>query len=106
MPSKYENEEMKAKYLERLKKIMNKKFETVIIHPLSEFEQYFGFIWGHGKTDDKLTDNEREMRKRWQECRANILNYGHRKRSNAMKELDMHTVVWNRYQTVFKFDQG
>jgi hypothetical protein len=86
---------------ERFKKIVGKKFETVTVYPLSQFETIFGHLWGHGKPKESLTDEENVMRAKWEQCRTNILNVGNQQRRNFEAELSMYDVLWNRYQTVF-----
>ena len=91
---------LKDQYRERLKKIIGKKIETTMIYPLSQFEASFGDMWGNGLQEDQLTDEQKLMRAKWKECRNNILNNGNQQRRNAFAELDMHDVVWHRYQTI------
>lgn len=95
-------QEYKDKSRERLKKIMDKKFLTTTIYPLSQFEEMFGSLWGHGKPEKALTEEEIEFRDKWEVCRNRILNNGNQQRRNAMAELDMNEVTWLRYTTVFK----
>lgn len=89
------------KYKERLKKIIGKKIETTMIYPLSQFEVAFGELWGCGLPEDKLTDEELIMRKKWEEVRQRILDNGNRQKRNAMSELEQYNVEWLRYRQVF-----
>lgn len=91
---------MKEKYKERLKKILDKKFDTTMIYPLSQFEAAFGEIWGDGLPEEKLTDQQKIMRTKWNECRNNILNLGNQQKRNARAELEQHEVVWQRYSAI------
>lgn len=95
-----ETKSLKDQYRERLKKIIGKKIETTMIYPLSQVEAAFGHLWGNGLQEDQLTDEQKIMRSKWKECRNNILNNGNQQRRNAFAELDMHDVVWHRYQTL------
>lgn len=88
---------------QRLKTIASKKLDTTMIFPLGEFEKTFGFLWGHGKQDTELTNDEINNKRKWAECRDNILNNGNKQKRGLMKELDMCTVVWHGYQTVLTF---
>lgn len=72
-----------------------------MIFPLSQFEIAFGELWGHEKDETKLTDQEKVNRAKWKELRYNILNNGNAQKRNAMAEIDMHEVEWNRYKTIF-----
>lgn len=92
-------DELEDKYKERLKKIIAKKIETTMIYPLSQFELAFGELWGNGLPEDKLMDDERIMRKKWEEVRQRILDCGNRQARNAKAEIEMHDVHWNRYRT-------
>lgn len=92
----------KEKSRERLKKIINKKFMTTIIFPLSEFEQGFGYLWGHQKPFKLLTEEEKQYRKIWEDVRENILRNGKKQRENSLKEIDMNEINWLRYNTYFK----
>lgn len=86
----------------RLKKIIGKKFDTTMIYPLSQIEAAFGELWGLGKDEEDLTPEEKTMKKKWQECRNNILNNGNHQKRNAFAELDMHKVTWEGYKYEFK----
>lgn len=50
--------------------------KTIMIAGLQEFENGFGFIWGHGKPWASLTDEQKEMREVWKEVRQEILGGG------------------------------
>ncbi len=92
---------VKNEFRERLKKIIAKKIETVMIYPLSQFEAAFGHLWGNGLPDDKLTDEQLVLKKKWKECRNNVLNNGNQQKRNAWAELDMHDIIWQRHQATF-----
>lgn len=95
------SDEMKDKFKDRFKKIINKKFDTTMIYPLSQFEAAFGHLWGNGKLEENLTDEELVYLAKWRQCRNNILNQGNLQKRNFGTELAMHDVIWNRYQAVF-----
>lgn len=95
--------ELREKYKDRLKKIISTKIQTTMIFPLSQFESAFGHLWGHGKTEGGLTNDEKVFRTKWNEVRNNILNNGNQQKRNASTEIDMYEVVWNGYKTVFIF---
>ena len=89
--------EKEKQYRDRLKKIIGTKIDTTMVYPLSQFEICFGDLWGKNKTDDELTEEEKNNRDKWEICRTKILNNGNRQKRNAYKELDMYSVIWNRY---------
>jgi hypothetical protein len=94
-------EKTKEQMRTRLKKISEKKFRTTMIFALAEFENMFGQLWGHGKAENELTDEELNNRRKWSECRTRILDNGHKQSRGFGSEIDMHTVIWNRYTYVF-----
>ena len=106
-------QEQKDEMRERLKKICLTKLNTTMIYPLSQFEMEFGHLWGHGKNEQILNDQEKINRQKWQRCRTNILNNGNQQKRGITSELDMHTVTWDRYQAILipkeeydGYDQG
>lgn len=92
---------MKEKFRDRLKFIISKKIDTTMIYPLSQIEAAFGELWGHGKPESALTNEEKMYAAKWKQCRNNILNNGNQQKRNANCEIEMYDVVWNRYKTVF-----
>lgn len=89
---------------ERLKAIVNTKFDTTIIGAICEFETEFGELWGYGKDGD-LTIEEKENLQKWHAVRDNVLNNGHRQRRGLLKEIDMHNVEWRRFNVKMKVKQ-
>lgn len=57
-----------------LKRIIKISIETAAIGSLSDFEDAFGNLWGHGKSYNELTDKEKDMRDQWLDIRASILD--------------------------------
>lgn len=92
------SENLKKEYNERLKRIAKKKMQTTMIYPLSQFEMVFGHFWGHGKSEDQLTEDEKMFREKWDTCRNNILDNGNRQIRNLLSEITRYDVVWKRYQ--------
>lgn len=99
-------EKFKDEYRERLKKIIGKKFDTTMIYSLSQVELLFGHLWGIGKPESKLTDDELMYRTKWLECRNNILNTGNAQKRNSAAEINQYDVIWNRYITEFRIVDG
>lgn len=56
---------------------IEKTATTILIGSLARFEKNFGHIWGLGKPEDTLDENELRWREVWLDCRTEILNYGH-----------------------------
>lgn len=93
------------KYLElskqRLNKIISKKTQTCFIGAIAAFEDVFGFLWGHGKDQENLDDNEIEMRELWENARTRILNHGNQQLRSMQNEVNNNIVSWQRYKTEF-----
>jgi hypothetical protein len=89
------------KYLDRSKKrltnIITKKIQTSFIGAIAAVEEGLGFLWGHGKSPDELTDEERQMTELWNVVRAKILDNGNGQLRGAMNELNYNSVHWDRY---------
>ena len=77
----------------RLCKAIEKKFETTIIGALSEFERYFGNLWGMDKQNkSELTVDESVMEAKWQKCRKEILDKGNAQKRNTLQVLDLYNI--------------
>lgn len=104
-----ETNDMKNEYRERLKRIIGKKFDTTMIFPLSQFEAAFGFLWGQDKQKGDLSEEEKDMRAKWEKCRNAILNLGNAQKRNSMTEIDLHEITQKRFKAVFlpldKYDE-
>jgi hypothetical protein len=94
-------EENQQKYLEdskrRLAKIVETKIKTSFIGALSHFEQEFGFLWGHDKTEG-LTEEQEFMREIWDRTRTAVLNNGNNQIRAIKSEVANHSVEWQRYR--------
>ncbi len=76
------------------------RFKTVMIGSLARIEDYFGYLWGHGK--DNLTAREEEFRVLWDELRNEILNHGNFHIRKGLDEVDdILRVDDNRYEYKF-----
>jgi len=53
-----------------------KRLRTTFIGAIASMEKHFGSLWGHGKNERDLTDEERWWRERWNRCRTEILDHG------------------------------
>lgn len=82
-----------------LKKIANKKFKTCFIAALVEFEAVFGLaIWGHGLSEDKLTEWQKTNRKSWEQVRKKILDKGNTQSRALSMEIDLYRVEFEGYK--------
>lgn len=95
------NEQYKEHSKKRLLNNIKKKFDTTIIGSIAAFENTFGYLWGHGKQYDDLTEQEQEFRDMWNETRAKILDNGNFNLRTAQSEISQYTLTWNRYFTKF-----
>lgn len=89
----YENKKKKQEIAageakERVKKKAKISIETCAIGSLSDFENTFGFLWRHGEKIDKLTPEEKEMRKRWFDIRDSILDRAENSKKLLLREID------------------
>tara|TARA_R100001163_G_C4949276_1_gene117752 strand:+ start:112 stop:423 length:312 start_codon:yes stop_codon:yes gene_type:complete len=85
----------------RLSNNLKKKFDTTTIGSLAAFEENFGFLWGHGKNYNDLTDDEKYWRNLWSDTRTTILDLGNSNSRAAQSEISQYTFSWNRYVTNF-----
>ena len=70
--------------------LASKRLRTTMIGCLSKFENVFGYLWGHYKSNNEpLTDQEIYFDNLWQDVRNNILNHGNKQLRILENELDM-----------------
>lgn len=69
------------------KAILTKRFQTTMIGALFEFEKTFGYLWGHDKEENELTDKELDFLDRWDNVRNQILNNGNNQLRKAISDL-------------------
>ena len=84
-----------------LKSHATKKLNTTMIGGLSKFEAAFGELWGHGKPEDALDEDERYFRERWIAVRNEILNQGNNQKRALLAEIDQYSVRFNKYEYNF-----
>jgi hypothetical protein len=80
------------------KDLIKKRFQTTMIGALHEFEKAFGYLWGHDKNPDLLTDMEDDFFYRWENVRNQILNNGNNQLRKCISDLDKTD---NRYHYKF-----
>lgn len=72
-----------------------------MIHSISQFENNFGHLWGHGKELADLTVDELDMRRKWEVIRKSILDTGHQQMRNLLTEYGLYDIVFRGYQYNF-----
>lgn len=85
----------------RLLTILKKKLQTSFIGPLSQFENYFGELWGHGKDPSERTPEEQKWFETWEMVRTEVLNNGNNQLRAVQSELLQYTMVWDGHKAVF-----
>ena len=96
------NEEKYAQHSKkRFIQTMSTKFRTTMIGALVAFEESFGYLWGHGKDAEDLTEREKENRILWEQTRTEVLNKGNNQMRAAIEEISNYTLKWERYKTEF-----
>lgn len=100
--TKQNNEEKyRANCKKALKEHATTKLKTTMIGSLSKFESNFGFLWGHGKPVDELTEQELDFKEKWDATRNEVLNQGNNCLRSLMTEIDGYTVSFNKFEYNF-----
>ena len=86
---------------EKLKEIVIKYMKTIMIGALHDMEQNLGVVWGHGKDESELTDNQKKGRKMWEAARESVLDRGNLKIAHFISEISRYDVTWNKYYNKF-----
>lgn len=86
---------------ENLKKHLKKKFTTTYIGAISKFEEMFGQLWGIGKDESRLTEEERQWREIWDIVRTEILNNGNNQSRAACLEVDNYNIRYQKEENYF-----
>lgn len=94
MPTEIESEKKLCGFL-------RKKFNTTIIGSLASFEDLFGHLWGFGKNEEDLTEEELKWRDVWEEARTEILDKGNNNARSVQRELNKYKISQVRYITNF-----
>lgn len=81
---------------------VKKSIQTTIIGAISKIEREFGYLWGHGKEKDKLTENEQKFLKIWLKLRKDMLDCSGNESRRMDKEFDKYVIQYNNYQYKFK----
>jgi len=91
-------EKVAANSKEKLIKSLRKKFQTTMIGALVRVEDNFGSLWGHGKLEADLTDDEAANREVWNLVRNEILNNGNTQLRHAVDELSRYRVTYEGFK--------
>ena len=84
----------------RLEAIVQRKLKTAFVGALARVERFFGAVWGHGKSDARLTPEERAWRAVWDQCRTEILNNGNHQARALEAEFPQYEIHWTGYRAV------
>jgi hypothetical protein len=79
------------------KNILTKRFQTTMIGALFEFEQHFGYLWGHNKDEDDLTQQELRFLDMWDSVRNKILNNGNSQLRKTIADLESENNIKYKY---------
>jgi hypothetical protein len=76
------------------------RFKTIMIGSIARVEDYFGYLWAHGK--DTPTERQEEFRALWDELRNEILNHGNFHIRKGLDEIE-EWVDYNNERYEYKF---
>jgi hypothetical protein len=79
----------------QLTKEIESKITTANIGDISQVEQFFGVLWGHGKPEHELTSLEKEWRQVWEICRKTMLDNGGNQKRLVAQVFSKYTVDYN-----------
>ena len=82
---------------DRLRKICFTKLKTSFIGAISAVEDELGYLWGSGKEQHELTENEKKFDKLWQRLRSRILYNGNNQIRNLESEFDKYSINMYNY---------
>lgn len=83
----------------RLMKIIETKVRTSFIGAIAQFEELIGKeLWGQGKSERDLDEDELYWLNIWKRIRTNVLNNGNAQIRALQSEVGHYDIKWNRYQ--------
>lgn len=74
---------------------------TAFIGAIAQFERNFGYLWGHNKQKEELTDNQKKFLELWLQVRNSILDLGNAQCRIIDKEFEKYIIKYNGYQYKF-----
>ena len=96
----------KERCKKRLSNIISTKMRTSFIGSISIYEENFGFLWGHGKPDSDLDENEIAMKQVWETARSRILDNGNSQLRASVNEVNNYTIDWNMHRMEMPLQQN
>ena len=94
--AEYNRKKYESDSKNRLCNIIETKVKTSFIGAISQFEENFGFLWGHGQSDE-LEEDQKLMKEIWEKTRTHILNNGNNQIRAASNEIELYTINWERH---------
>lgn len=82
-----------------LSSILSEKLTTSFIGALYFFEENFGYLWGNKKPISKLTEEEKEYRKIWEDVRKQVLDKGNAQKRAVERELKNYEVTQKKIKS-------
>lgn len=67
-------------------------FQTSIIASLEVLETELGFLWGHGKSAEELTEEEEYYRHIWEQVRSQIFEKSNKSKNIALSHVDKYSI--------------
>ena len=82
---------------DKLFKAAKKKIQTTMIGALSTLEEGFGFLWGMGLSEDKISDEQKKIQEIYEDARAKILDRGNTQIRNLELEFVDYDISRKKY---------
>jgi hypothetical protein len=81
------------------KSLISKRFQTTMIGAIFEFENAFGYLWGHHKDENEpLTEQEIKFGDIWDNVRNKILNNGNNQLRKTIADLSRSNNIKYNYK--------
>lgn len=90
-----------------LQESLGKFMMTSLIGTIEIFEKSFGELWGHGKDEADLNDDEFYWREVWEFARTQLLDKGHKQQDKAKRAIEEYDLEpRTRHYNIFKNGRG
>lgn len=99
-------ERSKAVSHDSLFKAAKKKIQTTMIGSLSTVEEYFGFLWNHGASDDQLSEEQKHIKNIYEDARAKILDRGNTQIRDLELEFVNYEITKKKYHIKLPVKKG
>ena len=93
-----QQEKYREESRKRLGRIAATKMRTCFVGDIAACEEVLGFLWGHGKKESDLTDDEKQFLQLWNQLRNRMLTNGNNQIRAFNNELERNTIHWDRFQ--------